>query len=155
MVKTYLAIMNFGWNLNSTVFYGWPWQVIEPFCSSVFSVTKWVVIIHNHSLFWGLSDNVKNPSPSIRALVAKNPPASAGDVRDSGSIPGLGRCPGGGHGNPLQCSCLENPMDRGAWRAPVHWVAELGTTGSTYLTCTNKPVSIQFRKARGQFEDAT
>ena len=44
-------------------------------------------------------------------------PANAGDLRDLGSIPGLGRSAGGGHGNPLQCSCLENPMDRGAWHA--------------------------------------
>ena len=48
------------------------------------------------------------------ALVVKNPPANAEDIRDSGSIPGSGRCPGGGHGNPLQDSCLEKPMDRGA-----------------------------------------
>ena len=57
------------------------------------------------------------------ALVVKNPPASAEDVRDEGSIPGSGRPPGGGHGNPLQYSCLENPMDRGAWRAIVHRIA--------------------------------
>ena len=56
--------------------------------------------------------------------VAKNPSANAGDVRAVGSIPGWGRSPGGGHGNPLQCSCLENPMDRGAWRAAVHAVAK-------------------------------
>ena len=49
------------------------------------------------------------------ALVVKNPPANAKDIRDSGSIPGSGRSPGGGHGNPLQCSSLENPMDTGAW----------------------------------------
>ena len=48
-----------------------------------------------------------------RQLVVKNLPVNAGDIRDSGSIPGLGRSPGGGNGNPLQCSCLENPMDRG------------------------------------------
>ena len=47
----------------------------------------------------------------------KNPPASAGDI---GSIPGLGRSPGVGHGNPLQYSCLENPMERGAWQATAH-----------------------------------
>ena len=46
------------------------------------------------------------------ALVVKNLPANAEDIKDSGSIPGLGRSPGGGHGNPLQYSCLENPMDR-------------------------------------------
>ena len=57
------------------------------------------------------------------ALVVKNWPAHAGDVRGASSIPGLGRSPGGGHGNPVQCSCLENPMDRGAWGATVHGVA--------------------------------
>ena len=55
-------------------------------------------------------------------LVVNNPPAQAGDVRVSGSIPGSGKSPGGGHGNLLQYSCLENPMDRGAWRATVHRV---------------------------------
>ena len=46
-------------------------------------------------------------------------PANPGDAGDSGSIPGSGRSPGGGHGNPLQCSCLDNPMDRGAWRVRI------------------------------------
>ena len=53
-------------------------------------------------------------------LVVKSPPANAGDVRDLGSIPGSGR----GHGHPLQCSCLENPMDRGVWWAVVHRVSK-------------------------------
>ena len=61
------------------------------------------------------------------ALVVENLPASAGDIRDAGSIPGWGRSPGGGHGKPLQYSCLENPMDRGAWRAIVHGVAKSWT----------------------------
>ena len=61
------------------------------------------------------------------ALVVKNQPANAGDVRDVGSVPGLERSPGGGHGNPLQYSCLGNPMDRGAWRAIVHGVAKSQT----------------------------
>ena len=56
--------------------------------------------------------------------MVKNLPANAGDTRDTGSIPGSVRSPGGGHGNPLQYSCLENPMERGAWRATVHGVAE-------------------------------
>ena len=57
-------------------------------------------------------------------LVLKNLPANAGDTGDTGLIPGLGRSPGGGHGNPLQYSCLENSMHRGAWLATVHGVAE-------------------------------
>ena len=54
------------------------------------------------------------------ALVVNNLPANAGELRDTGSIPGLGRSPGGGNGNPLHCFCLENPMDREAWWAIVH-----------------------------------
>ena len=54
------------------------------------------------------------------ALVVKNLPATAGNARDMGLIPGSGRSPGEGNGNPLQYSCLENPMDRAAWRATVH-----------------------------------
>ena len=60
-------------------------------------------------------------------LVVKNLPANAGDVRDLGLIPGSGRFPGGGHGNPLQYSCLENPLDRGAYRATVHRVSKTWT----------------------------
>ena len=56
------------------------------------------------------------------ALAVKNPVANIGDIRDEGLIPGLGRSPGGEHGNPLQYSCLKNPMERGAWRATVHGV---------------------------------
>ena len=56
--------------------------------------------------------------------MVKNPPANAGDIRDVGSIPGSGRCLGGGHGNPLQYSCQENALDRGAWRATVHRVTK-------------------------------
>ena len=59
------------------------------------------------------------------ALVAKkNPPANAGELRDTGSNPASGRSPGGGHGNPLQYSFLGNPMDRGAWWATVHGVTK-------------------------------
>ena len=57
--------------------------------------------------------------------------ANAGGLRDAGSIPGLGRSPGGGHGNPLQYSCLENPMDRGAWWATVHGVTNAGLSTHT------------------------
>ena len=63
--------------------------------------------------------------------VGKEPACNAGDTRDMGSIPRLGRSPGGGHGNPLQYSCLENPMDRGAWQATVHRVADSNVTEAT------------------------
>ena len=59
--------------------------------------------------------------------LVKNLPADAGDPRGLGLIPGLGRSPGGGHGNPLQYSCLENSMDRGAWWAMVHRVTKSWT----------------------------
>ena len=61
------------------------------------------------------------------ALVVKNLPADTGDIRDMGSISGSGRSSKGGHGNQLQYSCLENPMDRGAWWATVHGVAKSQT----------------------------
>ena len=60
-------------------------------------------------------------------LVVKNLPANAGDIRAVGSIPGSGRSPGGEHGDSLQYCCLENPKDRGAWRATVHKVAKSQT----------------------------
>ena len=60
------------------------------------------------------------------AQLVKNLPANAGDARDAGLIPESGRSPGGGHGNTLQASCLENPMDRGAWQARVCGVQRAG-----------------------------
>ena len=59
--------------------------------------------------------------------MVKNPPANAGDIRNLGSIPGTGRSPGGGHGNPLRYSCLEDPMGRGVWWATAHRVAKSQT----------------------------
>ena len=69
---------------------------------------------HTQGRVWGF----------LGGSVVKNPPVNAGDIRDTGSIPGSGRSAGGGHGNPLQYSCLENPMDRGAWQAAVHRVTK-------------------------------
>ena len=69
-------------------------------------------------------------------LVIKNPPANAGDAREVGSISGSGRSPGGGHGNPLQYSCLKNPMDREAWRATVHRVEKTWTRLKQFSTHT-------------------
>ena len=59
--------------------------------------------------------------------MVKNPSANAGDIKDTGLIPGLGRSPGEGNGNPLQYSCLKNPMDRGDWWATVHGVTKSWT----------------------------
>ena len=70
------------------------------------------------------------------ALVVKNPPANAGDVRDAGLILGLGRSPGRRHGYPLQYSCLENPMERGAWKATFHKVTK-SQTWLKRLTCSH------------------
>ena len=74
--------------------------------------------------------------------MVKNPPPSAGNTRDAGSIPGSGRSPGGGNGSPLQGSCLENPMNGGACWATVHGVAKGRTRLSWLSTDTeNKPVA--------------
>ena len=81
-----------------------------------------------------LKEIERNPvviTASQAALVVKNLSAHAEDVRDVGLIPGSGRCPGEGNGNPLQHYSLENPMDRGAWQAIVHGVTELDTTDAT------------------------
>ena len=66
--------------------------------------------------------------------MVKNPPADAGNAGDAGLIPGSGRSPGGGHGNPFQYSCLENPMDGGAWWVTVHGVAKNWTRLSKQRT---------------------
>ena len=77
-------------------------------------------------LLFGM-DSSRLASPVV--LVVKNLPADAGDIRDAGSIPGLGRAPGGGHVNTLQYSCLENSMDRGAWQ--IHRIKESDTAKVT------------------------
>ena len=87
----------------------------EPFGGPNCSVTCYSVLPESRLSFFRDSQVV---------LVIKNPPANAGDLRDTGSILGSGRSPGGGHGNPLQYCCLENPMDRGDWWATVHGVTQ-------------------------------
>ena len=81
--------------------------------------------LENSGLSITLEDSTSRAFQAV--LVVKNPHANAGDVRDEGSISGSGRSPGGGHGNPRQYSCLENPMKTGAWQATVHSVAQSWT----------------------------
>ena len=82
------------------------------------------------------------------ALVVQNLPASLGDIRDRGWIPESGRSPGGGHGNPHQYSCLENPTDRGAWGAKVHRVAKSQTQLKWLSTLTPENDALPIRPAR-------
>ena len=97
---------------------------------------EWVHI-HTHTHTHILSHtHISFIRASQGALVVKNLPGNAGDTRDEGPIPGLGRSPGGGHGNPLQYSCLENSMDRGAWEATVHGTAKSQTQLSGLCTHT-------------------
>ena len=82
--------------------------------------------------------------------MVKNPSASAGDIRDMGSISGLGRSPGGGHGNPPQYSCLENPMDRGGWWATVHGAAKSWTQlSSSAHTAKKRGGEIARHRSKG------
>ena len=85
---------------------------------------------------WLLLRTANSLGASQVTQVVKNPPASGGDTGDTGSIPGLGRSPGEGNGNPLQYSFLEKPMDRGAWWATVHEVAKSQTWLSSSTTAT-------------------
>ena len=98
--------------------------------------------MHSHvpeQLQFHLQISLNNYS-SDTSQVVKNTPANAGDIRDVGSVPGWGRPPGGSHGSPLQCSRLENPMDRGAWPAIVHGVAQSQIPiEATYYTHTHIP----------------
>ena len=106
----------------------------------------WIFSFNNHHiLFYNLTESQSNnriyifqlqilkvhirpcSGPSQVVLVVKNPLPNAGDIRDVGSIPGWGRAPGGGQGNPLKDSSLENPIDRGAWWAKVHRFAKSRT----------------------------
>ena len=78
-------------------------------------------------------------------LEVKNPPTNSGDVGDLGAIPGTGRSPGEANGTPLQYSCLENPMDGGAWRAIVHGVAK-SWTWLKWLRTQNTTISLSSYK---------
>ena len=106
---------------------------------------QWRSIQWPHPQAWGPTAHRKPPSIFLLnyrhaflwvfmqgVSVVKNPPAMVGDTRVMGSVPGSGRSPGGGNGNPLQYSCLENPMDRGAWWATVHGATKSRTWRSNW-----------------------
>ena len=97
-----------------------------------------------HKISWVYNDfqHFLKVWASQAVLVVTNPPANAGDLGDAGSFPGLGRSPGEGNGNPLQYSCLGNSMDRGAWRATVHWV----TKSRTWLRDWAPPWPANFKQ---------
>ena len=95
-----------------------------PLLSSYFSASSFTPLLRLLLIF--LLSLLLFPSPMV-VLVIKNLPANAGDLRDAGVTPGSRRSPGGGHGNPLQYSCLENSTDRGAWWATVHKVTKSWT----------------------------
>ena len=111
------------------------WSTVDlQFCVSFRGTAKWFFL----PFFF---------SPDSFGLVVKNLPANAGATGDSGSIPGLGRSPGGGNGIPLQHSCLGNPMERGAWRATAHevakswtWLQDLDKTESLNMHARNYKV---------------
>ena len=109
-------------------------------CQKVLKQNNWELLVRLWTCGWRLPCEQDSCYPHLylrvfddfiqasgSPAVIQNPPASAGDPRDSGSIPRPGRSPGGGNGNPLQYSCLENPMDRGAWQATVHGVSKSWT----------------------------
>ena len=106
------------------------WSIISSYerkniCAAIYQEKK-IALEYDFVSMW----------PSQVALVVKNPSANAGDMRDMGLIPGSGRSPEEGHGNPLQYSCLENPMDRGelvGYGAQGH--KESDTTEATYIYC--------------------
>ena len=95
-----------------------PWKALKPRSGSLWASSE--------SSFADIQDLhfSRKCISQVVALVVKDLPANTGDIRDVGSIPGSGRSSGGGHSNPLQYSSLENPMNRGAWRATVHRVAK-------------------------------
>ena len=96
------------------------WDIIDIWRCVSSRCTMWW--FETHVLWWAFQV----------ALVVKNMPANARELRDTGSVPGLGRSPGGGHGNPFQYSRLENSMDRGAWWVTVHGVAKSRTWLSSF-----------------------
>ena len=113
-------------SFSKMLLFSGPIQLLLPVFASYLLLNTFLPFFSPNSMFDWVSQVT---------VVVKNPPAIAGDVRDTGLLPGSRRSPGGGHGNPLQYSCLENPMDREDWQTTVHSVAELDTTEKTWHAC--------------------
>ena len=126
------ALLQVFFSVDGTVFsiftiYICKWPGVAP--PMLLLLGQWQTWLIDHGCFsCGSKKSPVGMSGASQVMLAvKSPPASSGDLRDWGSIPVLGRSPGGGSGNPLQYSCLENPMVRGAWYAVVYRVAKSQT----------------------------
>ena len=145
------------WHLSVYFLILWIWLLKVSTISGINSIFLHLMYIGMHfkdwlnkcpinTLYLLLSFSCTIQWASQVVLVVKNSPAKAGDIRDMGLIPGSGRSPGGGHGNPPQYSCLENPMDRGAWWATVHRVTESDmterlSTHARYSVGSHQPIT--------------
>ena len=132
----------------------WPKNSFD-FFRNIFCKSPNELFGQSNSLKTAIDNMYMNGWASQVALVIKNPSTNPRDVRDMGSITGSGRSPGGGHNNPLQCSFLENPKDRGAWRATVHKVSK-SRTRLKHLSmqaqmngCSFVPVKLYQQKQAG------
>ena len=105
-------------SFSKMLLFSGPIQLLLPVFASYLLLNTFLPFFSPNSMFDWVSQVT---------VVVKNPPAIAGDVRDTGSLPGSRRSPGGGHGNPLQYSCLENPLEREAWWVTVHRVTKSQT----------------------------
>ena len=113
------------------------WRILvgySPWCHKESDMTEWLTHTHMRAHTHKSILYVYYNGTSQVALVVKNPDVSEGDMRDVGWISGWGRSPGRGHGNPHQYSCLENPMDSGAWQATLHRITQSWTQQSN-LAC--------------------
>ena len=105
-------------SFSKMLLFSGPIQLLLPVFASYLLLNTFLPFFSPNSMFDWVSQVT---------VVVKNPPAIAGDVRDTGLLPGSRRYPGGGHGNPLQYSCLENPLEREAWWVTVHRVTKSQT----------------------------
>ena len=105
-------------SFSKMLLFSGPIQLLLPVFASYLLLNTFLPFFSPNSMFDWVSQVT---------VVVKNPPAIAGDVRDTGLLPGSRRSPGGGHGNPLQYSCLENPLEREAWWVTVHRVTKSQT----------------------------